>query len=194
MLAGDAIRNKVSCLGDKLDKKVFSDKLTIVQEPTNKKYPGYRLFDDEGTKTSDITIIDKGKVKTYLYNIKEAKIKGIKSTGNGYGGIATRNMYARPGNVNIEELLKELDNGIYITDFMGSMSSAINIVNGQISLQVFGFIVKDGKIIKGFEPAIMTTTIFELLSNIETIGNDLVFTNTNCASPSILIKDISIAS
>ncbi len=194
MLAGDTIRNKVSCLGDKLEKQVFSNKLTIVEEPTNKKYPGYRLFDDEGTRTSNKTIIDKGKVKTYLYNIKEAKIEGIKSTGNGYGGIATRNMYTKPGDKSVEELLKELDNGIYITDFMGSMSSAINIVNGQISLQIFGFIVEDGKIVKGFEPAIMTTTIFELLSNIEAIGNDLIFTNTNCASPSILINDISIAS
>ena len=194
MLAGDAIRNKVSCLGDKLNKKVFSEKLTVVEEPTNKKYPGYRLFDDEGTKTSNKTIIDKGKVKTYLYNIKEAKIVNTNSTGNGYGGIATRNMYVLPGKKDFNEMLKELNNGIYITDFMGSMSSAINTVNGQISLQIFGFIVKDGKIVKGFEPAIMTTTIFELFSNIEAIGNDLVFTNTNCASPSILIKDISIAS
>ena len=103
-------------------------------------------------------------------------------------------MYVLPGKKDFNEMLKELNNGIYITDFMGSMSSAINTVNGQISLQIFGFSVKDGKIVKGFEPAIMTTTIFELFSNIEAIGNDLVFTNTNCASPSILIKDISIAS
>ncbi|MBR6113146.1 MAG: TldD/PmbA family protein, partial [Bacilli bacterium] len=159
MVAGDSIRNKVSCLENKLGKQVFSKKLTIVEEPTNKKYPGYRLFDDEGTKTIDKIIIDAGKVNNYLYNVKEAKIKDIKSTGNGYGGIATRNMYVKPGDKSVEELLKDLDNGIYITDFMGSMRSAINTVNGQISLQVFGFIVENGKIIKGFVPAIMTTTI-----------------------------------
>ena len=87
-----------------------------------------------------------------------------------------------------------LDNGIDITDYMGAQGSAINHTNGGISLQVFGFIVKDGKLVKGFIPAIMTTTIFELLSNIEMIGNDLTFTNTACASPSLLIKNISIAS
>ena len=32
------------------------------------------------------------------------------------------------------------------------------------------------------------------LSNIEEIGSDLVFTNTVCGSPSILIRNISIAS
>ena len=194
MLSSSNVRVKVSCLGDKLDKKVFNDKLTIVEEPMNRKYPGYRLFDDEGTKTIDKTIIDKGKIKTFFYNIQEAKIKNTKSTGNGYGEISTRNMYVKPGKKSFEELLKDLDNGIYITDYMGSQGSAINHTNGQISIQVFGFIVKNGKIEKGFVPAIMTTTIFELLSNIKEIGNDLVFTNTSSASPSLYIKDISIAS
>lgn len=194
MLAGAAIRNKVSCLENKLNKQVFDKKITIVEEPTNKKYPGYRLFDDEGTKTTNKTIIDKGTIKTYLYNIKEAKIKGVNSTGNGYSNINVKNMYLKPGKLTNEELIKNLKDGLYITDYMGSQSTSINNTNGQISLQIFGFIVENGKIIKGFVPAIMTTTIFELLSNVEEIGNDLVFTNTNVASPSLLIKDISIAS
>lgn len=194
MLAGSAIRNKMSCLENKLNKQVFSNKITIVEEPTNKKYPGYRLFDDEGEDTIDKTIIDKGRVNTYLYNIKEAKMAKTKSTGNGYGNINVRNMYLKPGKKSNEELIQELGDGLYITDYMGSQNTAINNTNGNISLQVFGFIVKDGKIVKGFTPVIMTTTIFELLSNIEEIGNDLVFTNINVASPSLLIKDISIAS
>lgn len=194
MLAGSAIRNKVSCLDNKLNKQVFSKKITIVEEPTNKNYPGYRLFDDEGTETKDKIIIDKGKVNTYLYNIKEAKMANTKSTGNGYGKINVRNMYLKPCKLTNEELLKELKDGLYITDYMGSQSTSINNTNGSISLQVFGFIVENGKIVKGFSPAIMTTTIFELLSNVEEIGNDLAFTNINVASPSILIKDISIAS
>lgn len=194
MISGESIRNKVSCLENKLDKKIFSNKLTIIEDPTNKEYPGFRLFDDEGTITKKKTIIDKGVLKNYLYNIKEAKIKNIESTANGYGEISTKNMYVKEGNKSIEELFKDMKDGIYITDYMGSSNDSINTVNGDISLQIFGFIIKDGKITSGIEPCIMTTTIFELLSNIETIGNDLVFTNTACAAPSILIKDISIAS
>ena len=193
MISGESIRNKVSCLENKLNKKIFSDKLTIIEDPTNKEYPGYGLFDDEGTITKKKTIVDKGVLKNYLYNIKEAKIKNIESTANGYGEISTRNMYVENGNKTLEELFKDMKCGIYITDYMGSSCDSINIVNGNISLQVFGFIIKDGKIFKGIEPCIMTTTIFELLSNIESIGSDLTFTNTKVASPSIYIKDISIA-
>ena len=193
MLSATSIRNKVSCLEKKLNKEVFNKSLNIIEDPTNKEYPGYRLFDDEGTNTYKKYLIEKGKIKNYLYNVKEAKIKKVASTGNGYNGIDTRNMYVNPGDKNQEELFASIKDGIYITDYMGSMGTSISTVNGQISLQVFGFIIKDGKLSSGFEPSIMTTTIFELLTNIEEIGSDLQFTNTSSASPSLYIKNISIA-
>ena len=193
MLSSYSIRNKLSCLEDKLGKKLFSTKLNIIEDPTNQKYPGYRLFDDEGTKTKKKDIISQGKIKTYLYNIKEAKLVNKKSTGNGYGSINTRNMYVIPGNLDEEELLKKINNGIYIADYMESGGTSINSINGNISLQVFGFLIENGKLKTGIEPAIMTTTIFELLTNIEEIANNLYFTSTTSASPSMLIKDISIA-
>lgn len=193
MASAANIREKTSCLEQKINKKVFSEKLTIIEDPCNKNYPGYCLFDDEGTKTCKKEIISNGVFKTELTNIKEAKLKKIVSTGNAYGNIGTRNMYVVPKKKNLNQLLKELNNGIYITDYMGAQGTSINNVNGNISLQVFGFIVKEGKIISGIEPCIMTTTIFELLSNIREIGSDLQFIMTSTASPSLLIDNISIA-
>lgn len=193
MLSASSIRNKISCLEDKLEKQLFSTKLNIIEDPTNKKYPGYRLFDNEGTKTEKKSIINKGKIKTYLYNIKEAKLVNKKSTGNGYESISTRNMYIIPGKLSEKELLEKLDNGIYIADYMESGGTSINSINGDISLQIFGFLVENGKLKTGIEPSIMTTNIFELLTNIEEIASNLQFTSTISASPSILIRDISIA-
>ncbi len=192
-LSATAIRNKVSCMENKLNKKIFSDKLTILEDPTNKEYPGYRLFDNEGTKTYKKEIVKDGIVETYLYDIKESLLANTNSTANGYDGISTRNMYVLPGNKSNEELLQELGNGIYVIDYMESGGTSINSVNGNISLQIFGFIVENGKFVSSIEPSIMTSTIFELLSNIKDIGNDLQFTSTVCASPSLLINEISIA-
>lgn len=193
MLFAEKIRNKLSCLNDKIDKKVFSDKLTIVEDPTNKDYPGYRLFDEEGTKTYKKDVIKKGIIKTYFYNIKEAKIAATKSTGNSYQNSITRNMYVLPGKKSTSELLECLHDGIYIVDYMSSGGTTVNSVNGDISLQVFGFVVKDGKLVSGIEPSILTTSIFELFSNIREIGDDLVFTGMTAASPSMLVDNISIA-
>ena len=193
MLSATAIRNKVSCMEDKINKKIFSEKLSVIEDPTNENYPGYRLFDNEGTRTYKKDIIKNGEVKTYLYNIKEAILVNKKSTANGYDSIGTKNMYVVPGNLSDDELLKKLDNGIYIADYMESGGTSINSVNGSISLQVFGFIVENGKLTSGIEASILTSTIYELLTNIDEISNNLQFTQTSSASPSILIKGISIA-
>ena len=194
MLSATNIRNKVSCLENQLDKKVFSEKLTIIEDPTNNKYPGYQLFDNEGTDTRKKTIVDQGKLKTFLYDIKEAKLKGVTPTGNSFRGIGTRNMYVEPGRKSSQELIESIENGIYIVDYMGSMGTSINTVTGAISIQIFGFLIKNGKIICGINSSVMTTTIFELLNNIKEIGSELEFTSLTSASPSLLIKDISIAS
>ena len=193
MISSANIRQKTSCLQDKLNKKIFSTKINIVEDPTNKKYPGYSKFDNEGTKTYRKEIVENGILKTCIYNIKEAKEKGVESTGNDYEGITTRNMYIVPGNLNKEEILQKLNNGLYITDYMGAMSTSINANTGNISLQIFGLIVEDGKIKNGFEACVMTTSIFELLSNVEEIGNSIDFSELSAASPELLIRNISIA-
>lgn len=193
MLSATNIRNNISCLNNKINSEIFSNKLTIIEDPTNRDFPGYRLFDDEGTKTFKKFIIENGVIKTELFNIKEAKLKNVASTGNGYGNIETRNMYLLPGKNSLEELLKKLDNGIYITNYMEASGTSINCTTGNISIQIFGFIVENGKIKSGFEPCIMTTTIFELLSNIEDLSDKLCFTNIKTSSPALLINDISIS-
>lgn len=194
MLSAANVRQKTSCLEGKLNEKIFSEKLTIVEEPNNKNYPGATIFDNEGTKTFAKEIVKNGTLKTYLYNIKEAKEQNTSTTANGYNGISTRNMYIKPGNQSSEELIKSMSNGIYITDCMGSMNTAINANTGNISLQIFGYIIEDGKIKCGFEPSIMTTTIFELFSNIEAISNEVNFIQRTVGSPLLLIRNISIVS
>lgn len=194
MLNQQNIRTKTSCMCSKLNKEIFNNLITIIEDQPNEKLPGYRLFDDEGTETKKKMIVENGILKSYFSNIKEAKINNIKSTGNGYGSISTRNMFINPSNTTNQDIFKELKNGIYITDYMGASNTSISATTGNISLQIFGFIIEDGKIKSGFNPCIMTTSIFELFNNIKLIGDTLEFTNTKAASPILLIENISVAS
>ena len=102
-------------------------------------------------------------------------------------------MYIKPGNKTLSEIIRKVKNGIYITHYMGSMGSSINESTGNISMQVFGYIIENGELVCGFEPAVLTSSIFELLTNIEEIGNDLQFIMKSSAAPSLYISDISIA-
>lgn len=187
--SAENINKNKSILTNKLNQKVFSDKITIVEDPQNNKYVGKRLFDDEGTKTYYKEIVKNGVFVTKLYDNKTAIKDNTKSTGNSFG---TRNMYIVPGNTSKDELLKKLDNGIYINSIEG-LHAGINNTTGDISLQSEGYTIKNGKKEKSLNMIILSTNIFELFNNVVDIGNDLEFENTQGGSPSLLINDITIA-
>ncbi len=191
-LNADQVQKGGSLYKDKIGTKIASSILNIVEDPTNKNYPGYTLFDNEGTRTYKKDVIRNGILKTYFHNNKTAMKEKRQSTGNEYGGIGTKNLYVEKGDKNLEELIKEMSTGIVITSFMCGQNS-IELETGSISLQIFGYLVENGKIIGGIKPVILTTTFDELLNKLLAVGNDLTFVNTFAASPSLLFDSLSIA-
>lgn len=194
ILSQENVRKKLSYLEGKEQKEIANKIVSIVEDPRNEKFPGYAYFDDEGTETYKKIIIKDGVLQTFLYNNQEAEIKKIKSTGNGYGKISARNLYLIPGDKTEEELIKKLNNGLYITNYMSSAGVFLNSIDGKISAPIFGFIVKEGKITNTFETCILSTNIIDLLRNIKEIGNNLEFKTEISGSPSVLAEKMSIAS
>lgn len=192
-LNANEIQKKNSIFQDKLNQNIATPLLNIIEDPTDIEYPGYALFDMEGTKTKRKEVIKDGILKTYFYNNKTAQKDNVVSTANEYGGINTSNLYIIPGEKNQEELIKELSNGVVVTNFMCGGDS-ISIEKGNISLQIFGYLVEDGKIKCGIKPAILTTTFDEVLNKLQGIGNDLLFSMPQVGSPSLLFDNLSIAS
>lgn len=194
LLSKEQVRKKLSCLDNKINKAIANDKVTIIEAADNKELPSYTPFDNEGTLTKEKVIIEEGILKTYLYNNQEAILDNTTSTGNSYGEISARNLYLKAGQKSEEDLIKQLKNGLYITKYQETGGTVLNSTNGQISAQIFGFIVENGKITDSFETCIMTTTIFELLSSIKEVANKIEFKTENVGSPAILVENMSIAS
>lgn len=184
------VNDKTSFLESKLNSKIFSDKVNILENPLDKNMPGYRTFDDEGTSTYNKTIVEKGKLLTYLCDNKTAKEDNIKSTGNSYGEVSTRNMILECGNSSYKDLIRKLDNGIIVYNMISFFSSSVN--DSTLSFQAYGLLVENGEIKGGLKSFIVTASYFELFNNIEEIGNDLLFNNGVCASPSVIANDINI--
>ena len=194
LFSSEQIRKKASCFENKLNKKIFSDKITIIEDPLNKDMPAYTLFDYEGTKTEKKNLIENGILRTYLYNNKEARLIKGKSTGNGYSSISVRNMYIKPGRKAKEELISQVKDGLYIRKYQESGGTTVNPTTGIISVQVFGSIIKEGKLIKDFEPCVLTINLFDLFSNVVEIGNDLEYKTGITAAPSMIVDNVSISS
>lgn len=197
--SAEKVQNGLSKLEGKLGEKMFSDKLTLVDDPLLDFGPGSTPFDDEGVATERTILIEKGEVKSFLHNRKTAKKDGVKSTGNGFkngvrGKLNVRktNLIVKKGETSFEGLLELVQDGIYITELAG-LHSGLNPITGEFSLQANGFLIKDGK--KGTPVKLITVAgdFFKVFKDIEEVGSDFRMNYTGIGSPSIFIKSMVIA-
>ncbi len=197
------VQKGLSLLKGKIGKDIAAKAVTIVDDPLMEKGLCSAPFDDEGVATYTKTVIEEGKLKTFLYNLKTAKKDGVKSTGNAskasYSstiGISPSNFYIKPGNKTLDELLETLGNGLFITEVQGLHSGA-NPVSGDFSLAAKGFEIKEGKKLRPVEQITLAGNFYELLFNITETGSDLKFgvpSGSSCfGSPSLIVKELSVA-
>ena len=202
IFSAESVQKGLSLFKDKIGTKVSTDILTIVDDPYLKDGVASRSFDDEGTKTVYKKIIDKGVLTNYLYNWKTAKKDGKESTGNAYResyksplGIAPTNFYVEKGTKTFDELINDIENGVFITDVAG-LHSGLNPVSGDFSLSANGYRIVNGKIDSPVNQITIAGNFFEVLNNIDEIASDLKFGAPMLGyfgSPSIKLKKLSIS-
>lgn len=192
LFSAESLQKDTSLLVYKLGKKVFSDKITIIEDPSNPKFLGKRLFDDTGIKTNYKEIIKDGIFNQALYDEKTAAIDHVRSTGNDYGEISPRNMYIKPGTKTLEELIEKVEKGILI-DVVGGLHAGINPINGDISIQSEGYYIENGKKQYASKLFVLSTNIMDILNNVIDISNHMEFYLATTASPDLLLDNIKIS-
>lgn len=106
-----------SFLAEKIGSEIASKNFTLIDDPTLPGTLGSRAFDDEGVPTRRNVIVGNGVLKTYLHNSLTAKKFGAETTGN--AGIIVPhpwNLVVESGGKSFDELMSEVDDGIYITN------------------------------------------------------------------------------
>ena len=187
-----AVNLNLSLFKDRIGERVFSDKITLTEDPYSEKYITRYLFDEEGNKTYKKNIVENGILKLFISNNKEAGKNSSISTSNAFDEIGVRNLVLVPGEKEEDEIIEKEKEVLIITDIAGAGGQAIDIVSGNISLLVNGFYVVNGKINSYFEQAIMTTSIKELFNNVLEVSSTVRYSNEIVRSPSLLISDIII--
>ena len=199
IFSGDAVQKGLSLLKDKEGELIAADIVNLVDDPHLEDGLASVSFDDEGVATLKTYLIKNGKLNSLLHNLKTANKAGVKSTGNGFKSsyaspisVSQTNFYIEPGINSLEEMTKKINKGLIITDFAGLHSGA-NSITGDFSLAAKGFYIEDGIKTHPVEQITVAGNFFTLLNNIEEIGSDLKFPMSSVGSPSIIIKELSIA-
>lgn len=192
---GDSIYRGASFLAGRLGEKIAGDNVTIIDDGSMRGGLGSSPFDGEGVPTRRTTVIERGVLKSYLLNSYAARKLGLKTTGNaarglaGNPGISPGNFFLEPGTRSAQQLLGDVGEGLFITEFLGF---GVNLVTGDFSRGASGVWIQNGELTYPVEEITVAGNLKDMLLNIGEIASDLEFRGA-VACPTIRIDGLTVA-
>ena len=201
---GRNIYQKVSPVLERLNEKIFDERLTLYDDPLNDQFPGARGFDDEGTSCRFFKVIEKGVLTHFYYDLYYASKVCVSPTGHGYksamwGGEtvsfkpspALEHLYIEPGEKSFAGLLRLMERGIIIAGVMGAHSG--NILNGDFSIGLSpGLYVENGEVVGRVKDAMVAGNVFDTMNHIIEL-EDTLHPASGGMLPAILFDGVSVA-
>lgn len=192
IFSGEAAYRNLTSLKDKVGTKIFGDNITLTDDPINEKSHFKIPFDDEGVACSRRDVVKNGVFQGFNHNLKTSSIFKQEPTGNGFnGGISPTNLYLEPTDLAFEDLIKDIEDGVYITDLVG-LHAGVKAISGEFSLQASGQKITNGKLDHAVKMIIVSGNFFEMMNHVKGIANDLKFELSGIGSPSVYIESLMI--
>jgi TldD protein len=177
-LEGDFNRKKTSAFAGLMGQRVASKGVTVVDDGTIAQRRGSLSIDDEGTPTNRTVLIEDGILVGYMQDRQNARLMGMKPTGNGrrqsYAHVPMprmTNTYMLAGERDPGEIIASVKTGIYAVSFGGGQ---VDITSGKYVFQVTeAYKIEDGKLAQPLKGAMLIGNGPTDLNRIGMIGNDL---------------------
>lgn len=195
--SSDAVHKGKSIFKGKLNNKVLSDQITIIDDGRLSGGIVSCPVDGEGVGTQRTELIRNGEIRHYLYNTYTANVDNTASTGNAVRNsfksvteVGPSNIYIEAGTLPPAELIRSIDKGLYITNVMGLHTA--NPISGDFSVGASGVWIENGEMTHAVRGVAIAGNLLELFSRIDRVGMDLRFFGSRGA-PSLHIPDVTIS-
>nr|WP_297703967.1 TldD/PmbA family protein [uncultured Butyrivibrio sp.] len=183
-ISDDVIIDGTSLWLDKVGEQVVSDKLTISKKPFDDRIVCGERGTWNGFKSEDVTLIEKGVLKTHsltLYAANKTGRKVVKNTG--------WDLVIEPGDKSIDEIIKSVDKGLIMGGFSGGQPGA----NGDFSgVAKNSFYVENGEVKYAVSETMVNGNLAEIFKSIRAISKELVCDGTSVV-PYIAVDGVIIS-
>ncbi|MGF1551055.1 MAG: TldD/PmbA family protein [Paracoccaceae bacterium] len=177
-LEGDFNRKRTSVFTELMGKPVAAPSVTVVDDGTIPERRGSLTVDDEGTPTERTVLIEDGVLVGYMQDRQNARLMGVRPTGNGrresFAHIPMprmTNTIMLAGTEAPESIVSGLEDGIYATGFGGGQ---VDITNGKFVFSCTeAYRVKGGKVLHPVKGATLIGDGATALSKIRAVGTDM---------------------
>ncbi len=207
-LEADLAQSGLSVYSGKIGRQIASPLITVIDDATIPGKRGSFRFDDEGTVAERTVLVEKGVLKTFMYDRLTAMKDGAGSTGNGRRESykhrpiprMTNTMIA-PGASDPGEILRSTPKGLFVKKMGGGQ---VNTVNGDFVFEVSeGYLIEQGKLGEPVRGATLTGNGPQVLMSIDRVGSDIGFSIGTCgkdgqgspvsdAQPTLRIPEITV--
>lgn len=181
-LEGDFNRKGTSAFAGLLGQRIASPGVTVVDDGTIHDRRGSLSIDDEGTPTQQTVLIEDGILKGFMQDRLNARLTGVKSTGNGRRQSYAHapmprmtNTYMLGGDKEPDEILASVKKGIYAVNFGGGQ---VDITSGKFVFSASeAYLIEDGKLGAPVKGATLIGNGPDSLTKVSMVGNDMALDN-----------------
>ena len=193
-LSGRAVRNGRSPFAQRQGEMIISPLLTLKDQPRLDGGTSNRAFDREGTPTQEMTLVEEGVLKGFLYDVYEARRAETNPTGHAMGGAASvpgigpSNLVLTQGDQGFTRICTDPERAVVVNRFSGSC----NPVTGEFSGVVKGgFMMRNGSRTP-IKETLIAGNLFEALNRVSGVSSEVRNINGSRIMPSLRLEDISI--
>jgi TldD protein len=184
-LEADAVQKRASVYAGKLGERLAEPFVTAYDDGRREGEWGSDGVDDEGTPTRCTTVIEDGRLTSYLYDIVRARRDGVLSTGNGrresYRHLPIprmTNTYFAPSDATPEALIADTGRGLYAVSFAGGQ---VEPATGDFVFGVSeGYLIEAGRVAAPVRGATLIGNGLGSLRAIDGIAGDLAIATGLC--------------
>jgi TldD protein len=177
-LEGDFNRKKTSAFAGLMGERIAARGITVVDDGTVARARGSIAIDDEGTPSSSTTLIEDGILVGYMQDRLNARLMGMKPTGNGRRQSFAHspmprmtNTYMLNGDKHPDEILASVKNGLFAKSFGGGQ---VDITSGKFVFSCTeAYLIENGRITTPVKGATIIGNGADALKRISMVGNDM---------------------
>ena len=197
-LNGRAVLKGISPLKGKTGEKLFDEKISLFDDGTIDGMFASSTYDDEGVPRRCNALIEKGVLKSFIYDLKTAAQAGVESTGNAARGLfnppaaSFTNRIIQPGETALKDILAGIDEGILVEDLIGLGQG--NTISGAFSNPLaLAFKIEQGEIVGRVKGLSIAGNVYNLLKEVTAVSRESQWVFSTFQAPYILIPEMNVA-
>lgn len=168
-----------------IGKRIGSEHVTVIDDPTLPNSYGFYLYDDEGVKAIPRTLINEGVISELLHNRETAAEFGVSSNAAARSVAYDRepiirmaNTFMKPGDYTLDELVEGVKYGVYMKSFMEWNIDDRRYNQRYVGLEAYA--IENGKIGTPVRNPILEVTTPGLYGRVDAVGKEMEYSGATC--------------